>query len=95
MSYTKGEWTIEIPCGFPYSGLYVVPIIRKDFPCHIAKIRQLREREESEANAYLIAAAPELLAACEIAILALTHEPINPKDIEFIQQAITKAKTGR
>lgn len=63
--HTKGKWTIETPCGFPYSGLYVVPVIRKDFPCYIAKIRQLREKEESEANARLIAAAPELLEACE------------------------------
>lgn len=37
-------------------------------------------------------AAPDLLAACEIAILTLTHEPINPEDIEFIAQAIAKAK---
>lgn len=65
MEHTKGDWTIETPCGFPYSGLYVVPVVRKDFPCYIAKIRQLREREESEANACLIVAAPDLLAACE------------------------------
>ncbi len=73
--WTKGKWTIETPCGFPYSGLYIVPVIRKDFPYYIAKIRQLRERKESEANAFLIAAAPEtkqqrddLLAACELSI---------------------------
>lgn len=62
--FTKGPWTIETPCGFPYSGLYVVPVVRKDFPCYIAQIRQLREHEESEANACLIAAAPDLLKAC-------------------------------
>jgi len=49
--HTKGKWTIEVPCGFPYTGLYIVPVIRKDFPFYIAEIRQLREREESEANA--------------------------------------------
>lgn len=65
MEHTKGEWTIETPCGFPYSGLYVVPVVRKDFPYHIAQIRQLRERKESEANACLIAAAPDLLEACK------------------------------
>ncbi|KKL88948.1 hypothetical protein LCGC14_1919590 [marine sediment metagenome] len=63
--YTEGPWTIETPCGFPYSGLYVVPVARKDFPCYITQIRQLREREESEANARLIAAAPDLYKACE------------------------------
>ena len=37
---------------------------------------------------------PDLLEACEVAILALTHQPINQKDIEFIQQAIAKAEKG-
>ncbi len=51
MEHTKVPWTIESPCGFPYSGIYIVPVVRKDFPFYIAQIRQLREREESEANA--------------------------------------------
>ncbi len=65
--YTKGPWTIEVPCGFPYSGLYIVPVVRKDFPFYVAKIRLLREIEESEANARLIAASPRLLDACKAA----------------------------
>ena len=32
-----------------------------------------------------------LLSACEVAVLALTHEPINPDDIEFIKKAIAEA----
>ena len=32
-----------------------------------------------------------LVKACEVAVLALTHEPINPGDIEFIKAAIAKA----
>ena len=47
--------------------------------------------EQADANAKLIAAAPDLLSACEVAVLALTHEPINPDDIEFIKAAIAKA----
>ena len=35
---------------------------------------------------------PDLLAACKVAVLALTHEPINPDDIKFIEDAITKAE---
>ena len=76
MKYTEGPWTIEVPCGFPYSGIYIVPTVRKDFPFHIAQIRQLREREESEANAQLIAAAPELLDACKNARILLSNVTI-------------------
>ncbi len=36
-------------------------------------------------------AAPDLLEACKVAVLALTHDPINPKDVEFVQAAIAKA----
>ncbi len=82
MEHTKGEWTIETPCGFPYSGLYVVPVVRKDFPYYIAQIRQLREREESEANARLIASSPALLAACK-------------QDAELANVAIVMTPTGK
>lgn len=37
-------------------------------------------------------AAPALRTACEVAVLALTHRPINPKDIDFIKQAIAKTE---
>ena len=40
----------------------------------------------------LCKAAPELLEACKVAVLALTHEPIHPGDIEFVKAAIAKAK---
>ncbi len=106
MSHTKGKWTIETPCGFPYSGLYIVPVIRKDFPYHIAKIRQLRESKESEANARRICQCvnnfDDLLAACEIVIHrayssgqdSMEQEVIrfNKKEWAFIKQAIAKAK---
>lgn len=93
MSYTKGPWTIETPCGFPYSGLYVVPVIRKDFPCHIAQIRQLREREESEANACLIAAAPKLLDACKFAKSQI-KKGAQKKALPILRTAIAEAEKG-
>lgn len=93
MKHTQGKWTLESPCGFPYSGLYVVPVIRKDFPCYIAQVRQLRERKESEANAHLIAAAPDLLDACKAAQIMLLQTNWNgDKRLNIVHNAITKAQ---
>lgn len=62
--HTEGEWEIERPCGFPYTGIYIVSHKannNKTFHHFIAEVRQLREHAESEANAVLIAQAPTLL----------------------------------
>ncbi len=32
-----------------------------------------------------------LRTACEVAVLALTHKPINPDDVAFVKAAIAKA----
>ncbi len=48
--------------------------------------------EEDEANARLIAAAPELLAACKRTLMAIPHTPINGEDVIFIEQAIAKTE---
>ena len=45
-------------------------------------------KNECKANARLIAAAPALLGACEVALLAMTHEPLNPEDVEVVKAAI-------
>ena len=47
-----------------------------------------------ESHTRLIAAAPDLLVACEVAILAMEHRPINPQDIEFIKTAVAKVEKG-
>ena len=107
--HTKGEVTIETPCGFPYSGLYIVPVIRKDFPFHIAEIRQLREREESEANAERLVLCwnshDDLLIACEAWERAVKKGEIMTKDlgtemligdaIELTKAAIAKAQPSK
>ncbi len=91
MEHTKGKWRVaELQ---EYNGLFMVKIlcpnnnivVQLTIPTWVGK-------EEILANAQLIAAAPNLLATCEVAVLALTHRPINPKDIEFIKQAIAEAK---
>lgn len=63
--HTPGPWDIERPCGFPYTGIYVVSHKAnhdKQFHSFIAEVRQYRESHEAEANARLIAQAPALLA---------------------------------
>ena len=55
-------WTLERPCGFPYTGLYIVESestrtkidYEHSYPFHIAKIRLVRNSQEGEANAELI-----------------------------------------
>jgi hypothetical protein len=51
-----------------------------------------RTTEEDEANAQLIAAAPDLLAACELA-LAYDRKPMTAA--KELRDAIAKAKGGR
>jgi hypothetical protein len=48
--------------------------------------------EEAEANARLIAAAPDLLAACERALEKLNLIGGLPATIRVLQEAISKAK---
>ena len=59
----------------------------------IAIVTNLTGGETNEANAALIAAAPELLEACKYALDALTAQP-NAEDIGMyqIQAAIAKAE---
>ncbi len=47
--------------------------------------------EEYRANASLIAAAPDLLEACKVALPCISHIPIHAEDVAFIEQAIAKA----
>lgn len=65
------------------------------FDCALSaerKVEQERKQTERKAREKLEAATPDLLEACKVAILALTHEPINLEDVEFIKHAITKAE---
>ena len=52
-------------------------------------------RPEQDANARLIAAAPELLEACQmVADMAVSWQPLTPGDIAEVRAAISKA-TGK
>jgi hypothetical protein len=64
----------------------------------VAKVRMRQDMdtlggEECLANARLIAAAPDLLAACKmIASFAVSWEPLTPGDIRVVTDAIAKAE---
>jgi len=65
--HTEGPWEIERPCGFPYTGIFIVSPAANDrraYHSFVVEVRQHRALdEESEANARLIAAAPTMLEA--------------------------------
>lgn len=70
------EWTVEHPEYRPH------PIVRASDGRVVAEVQH-------EKDADLIAAAPELLAACERAACLLGDYP---ESLAFIQEAISKAK---
>lgn len=79
MLHSKLPWELESPCGFPYSGIYIVPKVRKDFPCYIAQIREMRmgECEESDANANLIITAVNVMPEVKRILRCVVHKKIN------------------
>jgi hypothetical protein len=52
-----------------------------------------KDLETFKANARLIAAAPDLLTACEVLINTLMHKAA-PKEIDLARAAIAKARGG-
>ena len=75
------EWTSDIATNTPEQGIWTVASANK-------------RRDEFEANKRLIAAAPELLAACEKALDEIGDDsPLYPITMQ-LAAAITKA-TGR
>ncbi len=86
MSHTPGPWE-RIP-SWP-------PRIMAPDGVAITDVFTGRQNHENEANASLIAAAPDLLAACEAAMkLWDRHETIAPTqgEADLVRAAIAKAK---
>lgn len=102
--FTKGEWFVksEIDEEYPQKTNYSVHCDpfndgKFTFTPIIADMRFARSNEEAEANAKLIAAAPELLQACHNALMSLEamntiRENFIPETtIRELKQAIKKA----
>jgi hypothetical protein len=89
--FTKGPWKFGKQSLGPNPNKYVViqPCFEKNY-----LIADCGEDDEGEANARLIAAAPDLLKACSLAHAHIeTSGKINPKSIvlKILAQAIRKA----
>ena len=88
MTHSKGPWyrlSNGTKHGFFLSRRGPGWLNAKNF---IGEIADLQNPEDGS----LITAAPDLLEACEAAVLALRHRPIEERDIIFIELAIAKAK---
>lgn len=91
MSHTKGTWIAS-----PYSSRVGAPVVASPSGRPVANVTYFalgegfeNHQRESEANARLIAAAPELLDALVYARRFMKPEDF---DIEYIDNAIKKAK---
>ena len=85
--HTPGPWIISQPTGYNDSG--AIEQIGTGFV--IASDIFGKSKEETEANARLMAAAPDLLAACKVALYNLA----SPESLRHIlEDAINKAEGG-
>ena len=101
MNYTKGEWKVEQKDekhGLFFDG-FTLSVKTKDLIIALCDRDKWDHKKERLANANLIAAAPELLEACEYAMLELAVKAgdkllRSPEWVEFsnrAKQALAKA----
>ena len=101
--YTPGPWRVSDGDSFsggsdvsePPEYEYIVLAERKT-PSAIASFWDFDWGDEAQANARLIAAAPELLEAAQAAVAALSQNAVFPADIaaakKWLGDAIAKAR---
>lgn len=94
--HTPGPWSAFIwnknaphiiTIGIPYS----------DGDAHLCKIDCSIKTDENKANARLIAAAPDLLRACKMALETIKHAALEEFNIpqDYLERAIAKAEGGQ
>ena len=107
MTHTPGPW--KITDNRSMAGSYWIEACHPEgFPVSIAEVRngceEAAELGTEEANAALIAAAPDLLSACKTALVQLRERksfvdmPDRPGDVEYVRvrlrAAIAKAEAA-
>jgi hypothetical protein len=94
MTHTPGPWTTEQPSGLTNPEPNWLPIYAPKW-WHLAKVvveLDGERSEEGEANARLIAAAPELLEACKAIADHYDEDEILSGDLNKLRAAIAKAE---
>lgn len=77
--HTPGPW--EVPLNYPTE-------VYKGEDHSICEVYGAENSEINEANARLIAAAPELLLNCKAILAALNQNKIYPKDLNMIKKLL-------
>lgn len=89
MEHTKGEWKIEKRDGHSMYGVRPVICTRDVDRIAVISYRGGASRDEADANALLIAAAPDLLVACEALVSGINNP--NPDATDEVSIAMDKA----
>ena len=95
--HTKGEWSLSSNglaiCSYIGEKATYMPIAKMQYKNWMENDKNyLMSRKTAEANARLIAAAPDLLAACEDAIATYGRFNIRGQTRLKVEEAIAKAK---
>lgn len=94
MKHTPGAWEVKIVEGNNHDEVYasIQPGV-----AFVGKIGVYKKKlsMEAKANAYLIAAAPELLEALKRAVQIMKDDDYFPQEYEGFEQAIARAEGAK
>lgn len=83
-SFTNGPWSVTER---QFGTIYVESHLRGSILQYVAACGPTESPDEQEANARLVAAAPELLAALRALLLRCADELISPATVDEVIQA--------
>jgi hypothetical protein len=95
-THTPGPWRVVVPPAFGATTAEIVAGEGEPFPiASVLRDRRPRQRLEDDANAHLIAAAPELLAVLKAALTELTGADDSLQAVlKILAEAIATAEGG-